>query len=174
MDETDQQLQEMERRMEGLQQEVDTLKRKKRIKLWKLALIVAGVIAALVAVVLAVVFGMMNNDKKSPAMAEELLQAIMAQDADRAYALTCPGALEREQFDQGFAEMCAAWRTAGGGDTFELKRTRWAMNTSNGVTQYVSGYEVTSGGARFSFTLTRVEQGDKAGVIGAKISQILS
>lgn len=173
MDEREEKIREMERQLEGLQQEVDTLKRKKRLKPWKVILIVAGCIAALVAVVLAVVFGMMNSDKESPAMAEELLWAIVEQDADRAYALTCPGALEREEFDQGFGEMCAAWLAAGGGDTFELKRTSWSMKASGGVTQYEAGYEVASGGARFSFKLTRVEQGDNTGMIGAKISQIL-
>ena len=182
MDEKDQKIQEMEQQLVEMQREVDALKQgaapyryddRKRVKPWKIILTVVGILAAIVAVVLAVVFAMMNHDKESPAMAEEMLQAIVDQDADRAYALTYPGALEREEFDLGFAEMCAAWRAGGGGDTFELKRTSWSMNTSGGVTQYTSGYEVTSGEARFAFKLTRVKKGDGMGMISAQISQIL-
>lgn len=202
MDEKNERIQELERQLEGLQQEVDTLKRgtprsrygtgpdqpgpggfryhqhpapPPKVRLGRIALIVVGCLAALAAVVAVLIFlitTLMNTmDKETTAMAEELLQAVVEQDADRAYALMYPGAVERETFDQGFAEMCETWRTAGGSDTFELKRTSLSINSSNGVTQYESGYKVTSGGARFSFTLTRVEQGDSTGMVGAQISR---
>ena len=182
MDEKGQEIQEMEQRLEEMQREVDTLRQapspyrydnRKRLKPWKIVLIAVGCIAALVAAVLAVVFTLMNSDKQSPAMAEQMMRAIVEQDADGAYALLYPGALDRETFDQGFGEMCAAWRAGGGGDAFELKRTSWSMNSSNGATQYTSGYEITSGEARFSFELTRVTRGDNGGITEAQISPIL-
>ena len=175
-------IQEMEQRLEEMQREVDTLKQnaslyrydnRKQLKPWKIILIAVGILAALGAVVLTVVFVMMNSDKQSPAMAEEMLQAIAEQDPDRAYALTYPDALKREDFDRGFAEMCAAWRTGGGGGTFELKRASWSMNTSGGVTEYTSEYEVTSGEARFTFQLARAVQGDNMGMTWAKIFSVL-
>ena len=182
MDEKDQKIEELEQRLEETQRELDAWKRnaapnrydnRKQLKPWKFVLIVVGVFAVFAAAVLAVVFALMNSDKQSPAMAEELLRAIIAQDSDRAYALIYPGKVDREEFDLGFAEMCAAWRTGGGGDTFELKRTGWSMNASGGVTQYTSQYEVTSGGARFTFRLTRAVKGDNAGMTGAQISAVL-
>ena len=182
MDEKDQKIQELEQRLEEMRREADTLKQnaspyrydqRKGLRPWKVVLIAVGIFAVIIAVVLAVVFAMMNSDKQSPAMAEEMLRAIAAQDPDRAYALTYPGALEREEFDRGFAEMCAAWRTGGGGDTFELKRTGWSMNISGGVTEYTSQYEVTSGGARFTFRLARAVQGDNMGMTWARITSVL-
>ena len=181
MDEKDQKIKELEQRLEEMQREVDTLKQKtspyryenrKQLKPWKAVLIAVGIIAVFVTVVLAVAFALMNSDKQSPAMAEEMLRAIIAQDSDRAYALIYPGILDREEFDRGFAEMCAAWRTGGGGDTFELKRTGWSMNASGSVTQYTSQYKVTSGGARFTFQLVRAVQGDNMGVTWAHISEV--
>ena len=182
MDEKDQKIQEMEQRLEEMQREVDTLKQnaspyrydnRKRLKPWKIILGVVGSLVILMAVVLIIVFALMNSDKHSPAMAEQMIQAIVDQDADGAYALTYPGALNREEFDQGFAEMCAAWRTGGGSDTFELKRNSWSMNASGGAAQYTSGYEITSGEARFAFKLIRVAKGDSTGITGAQISLIL-
>ncbi|MBD5084420.1 MAG: DNA replication initiation control protein YabA [Clostridiales bacterium] len=182
MDEKDQKIQEMEQQLREMQREVDTLKQnasphrhdnRKRLKPWKIILMAVGILVAIVVVLLVAVFALMNSDKQSPAMAEQMIRAIVEQDADGAYAMTYPGALEREEFDQGFAEMCAAWRTGGGGDTFVLKRTSWSMNASGGATQYTSGYEVTSGEARFAFKLIRVTKGDNTGIIGAQISQIL-
>ncbi|MBD5117994.1 MAG: hypothetical protein HDT37_02620 [Clostridiales bacterium] len=182
MNEKDQKIQEMEQQIEEMQQTIDMLKQgatpyrhdsRKRLKPWKIILMVVGVIVAIVVVALAAVLALMNSDKESPAMAEQMIQAIVEQDADRAYALTYPGALEREEFDQGFSEMCAAWRIGGGGDAFELKRTSWSMNASGGATEYTSKYEITSGEARFSFQLTRVVKGDNRGMTGAQISQIL-
>lgn len=181
MDEKDQKIQELEQRLEETQRELDAWKlnappyrydNRKQLKPWKFVLIVWGVFAVFAAAVLAVVFAVMNSDKQSPAMAEEMLRAIIAQDSDRAYALLYPGLLDREEFDQGFAEMCAAWRTGGGGDTFELKRTGWSMNASGGVTQYTSQYKVASGGARFTFKLVRAVQGDNMGVTWAHISAV--
>lgn len=181
MDEKDQKIKELEQRLEETQRELDAWKQnavlyrydnRKQLKPWKIVLIVVGLLAVFVAAVLAAVFALMNSDKESPAMAEELLQAIVDQDSDRAYALTYPGVLEREEFDRAFAEMCETWRAGGGGDTFALKRVGWSMNASGGVTQYTSRFEVASGRARFTFQLVRAVQGDNMGVTWAQISVI--
>ena len=145
-----------------------------KVRSLRIALVVTGSLAALaavVAVVLFLVFRLVNTGAKdSPAMAEQIIQAIVEEDADGAYALTYPGALDREGFDWGFAEMCAMWHAAGGGDTFELKRTSWSMNASGGITQYTSVYEVVSGEANFSFKLVRSSKGDSTWMTSAQIA----
>lgn len=198
MDEKDQKIQEMERELEGLRQEMDALKcgssqfryetepsrpgsgtfrydqqpaSPPKAKSGRIALIIAGCLAALAVLVTVLVLGvftLINRvDRESAAMAEEMLWAVEGQDVDRAFALVYPGALARNEFDQGFEEMCAIWRDGGGSGSFELKRTSWSMNSSGGVTEYKSVYEVFSGQARFTFELVREVHGETTGMTQA-------
>lgn len=183
MDEKDRKIQGMERRLEEMQREVDTLKQgaspyqydsgRKPLKPWKIILIVVGSLTALAALAAALVllgFTLMNEaDKETTTMAEEMLQAIVDQDVDRAYALTYPDAVGRDEFEREFEKMCATWRAGGGGDSFQLKRTSWSMNSSGGVTEYTSVYEVASGGTWFTFQLTRMAHGETTGMTGAQL-----
>lgn len=139
----------------------------------RIALIVVGGLTALAALAAALVFlafTLMNKvDKETTAMAEEMLQAIVDQDTDRAYALTYPDALSRDEFEREFEKMCATWRAGGGGDSFQLKRTSWSMNSSGGVTEYTSVYEVASGETWFTFQLTRMAHGETMGITEARL-----
>lgn len=141
----------------------------------RVALIVVVCLAALAAVAAAMVFlifTVMNTvDKETTAMAEELLQAVVEQDADRAYALIYPGTVSREEFDRGFARLCAMWRDGNGGDTFALRRTSYSSNSSGGVTHCTSVYKVTSGQARFVLQLSRMALGDTTGITEAQLGQ---
>lgn len=199
MDEKDRKIRELEQKIKEMQREMDTLRREAsqlphgawpsrpgmetfrydrrpapppKAQPLRIILIVAGSLTALVtavAVMLLLAFALMNTvDKESTALAEEMLQAIVDEDADWAYALTYPGTLKRDEFGPEFEEMCAIWRS-GGGDSFQLKRTSWSMNFSGGVTEYVSIYEVASGEARFTFTLTRLARGETTGIAGAQL-----
>ncbi|MDE6281047.1 MAG: hypothetical protein K2M15_04550 [Oscillospiraceae bacterium] len=145
----------------------------KKARPLRIALIVVGsltVLAALVAALVFLVFTLMNKvDKETTAMAEEMLQAIVDQDTDRAYALTYPDALRRDEFEREFEKMCATWRAGGGTDSFQLKRTSWSMNSSGGVTEYTSVYEVASGETWFTFQLTRVAHGETMGITEAQL-----
>ena len=144
------------------------------VKSGRMALIIGGSIAAVVAVAALLVFlivTMLNSvDPDTTAQAEALLQAVVDQDGDRAYAMTYPGALSREEFDVGFAELCEVWRDGNGGNTFELKRTSWSANSSGGITRYTSVYRVSSGEARFVLELDRKASGETAGITRAYLT----
>ncbi len=188
MDERDQKIQELERQMEEMRQELDRLRLgapqfrygqppapPPKTRPLRVALIVAGGLAALAALTAALVllaFTLMNAaDGETTAMAEELLWAAADEDTDRAYALSYPGAMTRDEFDQEFAKLCATWRDGGGGDAFELKRTSWSMNSSGGVAEYASVYEVSSGSARFTLYLDRRAHGETTGITGMRLSR---
>lgn len=145
-----------------------------KIKPGRIALIIGGSLAALVllaALLVLLIFTALNSvDSDTTAQAEALLQAVVDQDADRAFALTYPGILSREEFDVGFAELCEVWRDGNGGDTFELKRTSWSMDSSGGITQYTSVYRVSSGQARFVLELDRKTSGETAGITRAYLT----
>ena len=129
-------------------------------------------LAAVAAVLVFLLFTVMNTvEKETTAMAEVLLQAIVEQDADRAYALAYPGIASREKFDQDFAQMCAVWRDGGGGDVFTLRRTSYSMNSSGGVTHRISAYKVTSGQARFVLRLSRMALGETTGITAAQLGR---
>lgn len=169
MEEKDQRFQEMERQVEEMQARINQLEYRKKRKPWKVVLIILGSVAVLFAVLFGVLFAMIAGDKESPAMAEQVIQAMIDQDTDRAYALTFPGVISQESFAQGFESMCQVWTSQGGGETFQMRRTRWAMESSGGVTQYTTEYIVTSGRGQFQFTLVRMVQGDEAGMVSAQI-----
>lgn len=141
----------------------------------RVALIIVGCLAALAAMAAALMFLIFTVtdmvDKETTAMAEELLQAVVEQDADRAYALIYPGSVSREEFDQDFARMCAVWREGNGGDTFALRRTSYSMNSSGGLTHCTSVYRVTSGQARFVLQLSRMAFGETTGINMAQLGQ---
>lgn len=199
MDERDQKIRKLERQLEQSRQEADALRHgavrlpseadppgpeafryqqrpapPPKAKPGRIALILLGsltALAALAALLVFLVFTFMNLiDKESTVLAEELLQAVVEQDADRAYALAYPGTVSREEFDQGFAQLCAVWRDGGGGDAFALRRTSYSMNSSGGVTHCVSVYRVTSGEARFFLQLSRTAIGETTGITGAQLS----
>lgn len=146
-----------------------------RAKPGRIALIIVGCLAVLAVVAAALVFfafTMLNSvDRETTALSEELLQAVAEQDGDRAYALFYPGALSREEFDQGFAELCAVWREGNGGGTFTLKRTSYSMNTRGGVTYCASVYRVSSGEARFFLEVDRKAMGETTGLVSARLSR---
>jgi len=168
-------LEENERKLQEMEQKIADLEKKgkKKRKGWKTVLIVIGVILAIMAVITAVLFAMMNGDKESPAMAEQVVQAIIEGDGDAAYELMYPGLMERKEFQAGFVQLCQLWRESGGGDTFTLKRQGWALQWKNGVKQYTTNFEVTSGDAVFDFELVRAVQGDTAGMLGAHMNRRL-
>lgn len=138
------------------------------------ALIIVGSLVAVILVAVLLIFlivTILNSvDQDTTAQAEALLQTVVDQDADRAFALTYPDALSREEFDVGFAKLCEVWRDGNGGDTFELKRTSWSMNSSGGITQYASVYLVTSGKARFVLELDRKASGETTGITRAYLT----
>ncbi len=146
-----------------------------RAKPGRIALIIVGCLAVLAVVAAALVFfafTMLNSvDRETTALSEELLQAVAEQDGERAYALFYPGALSREEFDQGFAELCAVWREGNGGGTFTLKRTSYSMNTRGGVTYCASVYRVSSGEARFFLEVDRKAMGETTGLVSARLSR---
>lgn len=200
MDERDEKIQKLERQLEEARQEADALRHgavrlsgeanppgrgafryeqrpapPPRVRPGRVALIIVVCLAALAAVAAALVFllfTVMNTvDRETTAMAEELLQTVVEQDADRAYALIYPGTVSREKFDQGFAQLCAVWREGNGGDTFALRRTGYSMNSSGGVTHCTSVYKVTSGQARFVLQLSRMALGETTGITEARLGQ---
>ncbi len=146
-----------------------------RAKPGRIALIIVGCLAVLAVVAAALVFfafTMLNSvDRETTALSEELLQAVAEQDGERAYALFYPGALSREEFDQGFAELCAVWRDGNGGGTFTLKRTSYSMNTRGGVTYCASVYRVSSGEVRFFLEVDRKAVGETTGLVSARLSR---
>lgn len=145
-----------------------------KVRPGRIALIIGGSLAAVFLVaallVLLIVTELNSVDPDTTAQAEALLQAVVNQDADRAFALTYPGTLSREEFDVGFAELCEVWRDGNGGDTFELKRTSWSANSSGGITRYTSVYRVSSGRARFVLELDRKASGETAGITRAYLT----
>lgn len=167
LEENSQKLQEMEQKLAELE------KKGKKRKGWKTALIVVGAIVAVIVALTLVLLGMMNADKESPAMVEKVLQAIVDGDGDAAYELMYPGLIEREEFAEGFDQVCQVWKESGGGDTFSMKRQGWGVSRENGVSQYTVKYEVTSGNITFDMELVRAEQGDTAGMLGFHISRRL-
>lgn len=201
MDERDQKIQELERQLEKVRQEVDTLKQAAsfrdgpgrirpergtyrydrrpapppKAKPGRIALIIVGCLAALAVLAAALVFltfAILNSaDKETTVLAEELIQAVVERDADRAYALVYPGTVSREEFDQGFAQLCAVWQEGGGGDAFALRRTSYSMNTSGGVTHCASVYRVSSGEARFFLEVKRKAIGETTGITKAWLNR---
>lgn len=172
MEERELEKQELEQRLQELEQKLENIEKsgKKKRKSWKTVLIVIGVIVAIAVVFVAVIFGMMNADKRSPEMAQKVLQAVVDADGDAAYELMYPGLMEREEFIAGFEQVCQVWREQGGGNTFSSKRQGWALSWENGVSQYTSNYEVTSGNVTFDMELVRAEQGDTEGMLGFHLS----
>ena len=143
-----------------------------RAKPGRIALIIVGCLAVLAVVAAALVFFAFTMlDRETTALSEELLQAVAEQDGERAYALFYPGALSREEFDQGFAELCAVWRDGNGGGTFTLKRTSYSMNTRGGVTYCASVYRVSSGEVRFFLEVDRKAVGETTGLVSARLSR---
>ena len=164
-------LQENEQKIQEMEQKVTELEQKgKKKKGWKKVLIVIGVFMTIFAVMFAVVVGMMLADKDSPAMAEQVLRAIVDGDSDGAYELMYPGLLDRETFVSEFSSICKVWREQGGEDTFTMKRQGWGVERKNGISQYTVNYKVTSGNAVFDMELVRAVQGDTAGMLGVHIS----
>ena len=145
-------------------------KGQKQKKFWRTILIVLAAVVAVFAVVAAILFVMAERDKESPAMAQEFLQAVVQEDSGRAYALMYPGLQSEEDFAAGFEEICALWKTYGGGADFQLKRTGWHLEAERGVRQYTVEYEVTSGETLFRFRLLRAEQENLSGMVGANLS----
>lgn len=200
MDERDQKIQELERQLEEARREADALRHgavrlpgeanppgpgafryeqrpapPPKVKPGRVVLILLGsltALAALAALLVFLVFTFMNLvDKETTVLAEELLQAVVEQDADRAYALTYPGTVSREGFDQGFAQLCAVWRDGSGGDAFTLRRTSYSMNSSGGVTHCASVYRVSSGEARFFLEVERKAIGETTGITEAWLNR---
>lgn len=200
MDEKDQKIRDLERQIEGMRQEIDVLRRggpqfqrgawpqgaqafpygqrppaRPKARPLRVVLIVVGSLTAIVVFAAALVFLMFTllneADKETTTMAEELLQAIVDQDEDRAYALIYPRTLPREEFEPIFAELCATWRDGGGGSAFTLKRTSWSMNSSGGISHCSSVYWVSSGEARFFLEVERKAAGETTGLTGAQLSR---
>ena len=188
MDEKDRKIRELERELAEARREADRVPPvpgpyrydqrpapPPRAKPGRIALIIVGCLAVLAVVAAALVFfafTMLNSvDRETTALSEELLQAVAEQDGERAYALFYPGALSREEFDQGFAELCAVWREGNGGGTFTLKRTSYSMNTRGGVTYCASVYRVSSGEARFFLEVDRKAMGETTGLVSARLSR---
>lgn len=178
LEEWDRQMAERERKLERLERDIEGPERgsgrpkgpeRGKRKGRRIIVMIALAVLALCAVVFTVVFGLMAADRGSPAMAEEVIQAVIDQDVRSAYGLMYPGAVSRADFSSGFSDMCRVWTSQGGGDTFELRRTSWSMDSSNGFTKYTTRFTVISGGARFEFTLIRAEGDGGAGMVWAQL-----
>ena len=149
MEEKSQKLEDMELQMEKMQQRIDELEHRKKRKPWKIILIVLGVFVAV--------------------FAEQVVQAIIDQDMDKAYDLVFPGAITQKEFAQGFEEMCQVWTSQGAGKTFELERKQWHLEAKDGMKKYTTGYIVTSGEAQLRFSLVRVVWDGQEGMTGAQL-----
>ena len=169
MEEKSQKLEDMELQMEKMQQRIDELEHRKKRKPWKIILIGLGVFVAVFVGLAVVLFAMMEMDKESPAMAEQVVQAIIDQDMDKAYDLVFPGAITQKEFAQGFEEMCQVWTSQGAGKTFELERKQWHLEAKDGMKKYTTGYIVTSGEAQLRFSLVRVVWDGQEGMTGAQL-----
>ena len=144
--------------------------KRKKGKLWRTILITLLIILALFTLVAGILFVAAERDKVSPAMAEDFLQAVVAQDSEAAYALMYPGLQTQEAFAGGFREVCALWETYGGGESFTLERTGWHLDSQNGIKQWTVEYDVTSGETQFCLRLLRAEQEELSGLVGANLS----
>lgn len=164
--EKDMQLRALEERVAELEQEKHRAKRRRR----RVVVIVCVSVVVLFAAAVILALFLAAQDKESPAIAEAMLQAMLEQDVESAYALLYPGAIDREECSAALGSMYAYWFEHGGGDTFTLKRVSWSMNTNPASSRYETEFLVRSGDASFDLHLVRVVQGESAGVVSFNFS----
>ena len=81
-----------------------------------------------------------ENNEAHEALCEQFLDAVLAEDADAAFALYDEAkGLDREYFASRFREICLMFDNA---ETYELRQVGWNMRAQNGTTTYQTTFEV--------------------------------